>query len=408
MRGHDFWRNVMRVLRGTALAQAIPMLGSLILARLFVPAEFGVFVTWLGLVSVASIALTGRYEMALALEPEGEPRLIAVSATITVVAVGTLALALIVLALVMIRPKLWGAAPPGLLLLAAPAAGLIAISQTWQCWAAADRHYAALTTIRIGQALAITALQIAAGALSPNASSLGWAQAGGVLIGLMVAAHVLPIAHSSPWVKQRGFLTRQRRFPLLSLPADSISTASAQLPLLLMTSRFGAEAAGILALALRTLGAPIALLGTAVLDVFRQRAAHAFRERGNCREEFRNTAKGLSLGAAVVTLLLAFTSEKLFALAFGSRWAASGTVALWLLPMFALRFIASPLSYTFYVAGEQRLDLAWQSTLLAVTITTLWFSHTFSGALQFYSLGYSAMYVAYLALSYRLSGGRLR
>ena len=55
-----FWRSVGLVLTGTAVAQAIPVLGSLVLARLYAPAAFGVFAAWLGAAALAAVALTGR------------------------------------------------------------------------------------------------------------------------------------------------------------------------------------------------------------------------------------------------------------------------------------------------------------------------------------------------------------
>ena len=73
----------------------------------------------------------------------------------------------------------------------------------------------------------------------------------------------------------------------------------------------------------------------------------------------------------------------------------------------ALRFVASPLSYTFYVAGKQHADLAWQVTLLCVTLASLRLPSHHGAALQWYSAGYSMLYVVYLFLSYRFSlGGR--
>ena len=191
---------------------------------------------------------------------------------------------------------------------------------------------------------------------------------------------------------------------MLSLPADSINSAAAQLPLLIVGSRFGAENAGLLALTLRVLGAPIALLGSAVLDVFRRRSAASWRVQGHCSEDYTRTFNVLALGS-LAALPLALFTEPLFAFAFGERWRMSGTIALWLLPMFALRFVASPLSYLFYVAGKQHVDLAWQCGLLAMTLGTLWLPPSPSAALLAYSAGYSAMYGLYLALSYRYSRG---
>lgn len=103
--------------------------------------------------------------------------------------------------------------------------------------------------------------------------------------------------------------------------------------------------------------------------------------------------------------MIGFFSEDLFALAFGEQWRAAGTIALWLMPMFAMRFVASPLSYMMYVAHKQQVDLFWQIGLLAMTVTTLWLPSHYAVALLSYSAGYSAMYVVYLALTYRFSLG---
>ena len=61
-----FWMNIASVLSGTAVAQAIPILGSLVLARLFVPAAYGGYAVWLGAVLIIAVITTLRLEMALA------------------------------------------------------------------------------------------------------------------------------------------------------------------------------------------------------------------------------------------------------------------------------------------------------------------------------------------------------
>jgi O-antigen/teichoic acid export membrane protein len=264
--------------------------------------------------------------------------------------------------------------------------------------------------MRIAQTTLVTAAQIAVGLSYPSALALALAQAAGVGLGLLVAAWRLPIhpedAPEGGWKPEvLAFWSRRRRFPLLSLPADSVNTAASQLPLLIVSSRFGAEAAGWLALAMRMLGAPISLLGAAVLEVFRRRAAQSWRERGECRADFLQTLRVLGAGSVAVVLVLTPFAEVLFAAVFGERWRMAGTIARWLLPMFAMRFVASPLSYMFYVAGKQHVDLVWQVALLAMTVGTLTLLPGYAAALVGYSAGYALLYVVYLGLSYRFSLG---
>lgn len=402
-----FWRSVLVVLTGSAAAQAIPLVGSLIIARLFSPAEFGQFATWLGIVALGAVAITGRYEMALAIERDGAPRRAAARATLLVVLGGGALLT--VVSVLVGQLGFAGNIPPLLLWSIGPAAMVVAASQTWQSWAAADGNYRDLGIIRIVQAGAITGAQILAGLLDAPAHGLALAHLGGAAAGALLASQRLPLTDgaAAPGVVPSAldFLRRQRRFPMLALPADSVNTAAAQLPLVIVAHRFGADVAGLLALTLRIVGAPIGLLGASVLDVFRRRSAASFAERGECRAEYVDTFRMLAIGSGVVALALALAAEPAFALAFGETWRMSGTMAAWLMPMFALRFVASPLSYMFYVAGKQHLDLGWQLALLVATVASLWLPHGSERAIQAYGAVYAVLYCIYLALTYRLSKG---
>lgn len=405
-----FWRSVGVVLAGTAGAQSIPILGSLVLARLYAPAEFGAFSTWVGLVALSAVMITGRFEMALALESDGEPRRVAAAATLFTALIGCIPLTLVGLALrTLVLEKTLGNALSAILV---PAALLTAWAQTWQCWTAAEGRFRLLSVIRIAQAASITGLQIAAGFIWHSALALALAQIAGLLAGLLVASRCMPLDPRSLFRDNnfirdvREFWKRQRRFVYFSLPSDSINSSAAQIPLILVTSRFGSEAGGFLALTQRTLGAPIALLGASVLDVFRRRAATSFRLHGNCRDDYVRTFKVLAAGALAVACVILLGGPALFAPVFGSRWEFSGTLAQWMTPMYALRFVASPLSYLFYVAGRQHLDLIWQSCLLALTVLTLGLGNSFRGSIIDYVTAYSLLYVIYLFISYRLSLGQ--
>lgn len=403
----SYWRAVALVFSGTVLAQAIPLLGSLVIARIFVPAEFGVFTAWLGIAAIVGIFVTCRFEMALPLEADGEPRAQAAMATV-VTTLGMVALVVAVggAAYLLFADRL-PALPPVLLALFVPAFLVLAGSQIWQAWAAASGLFRALSAMRIVQAAAVTGLQIGVGLLAPSASTLAAAHISGVAIGIAVIMVWLPTRRLQGGLPAiRAFWSRYRKFPYFALPADTVNTTAAQLPLVIIAARFGADAAGFVALAFRTLGAPISLMGAAVLDVFKRRASSAWRERGDCRAEYLETFRVLAAGSVLATVVFWFAGEELFAVAFGERWRGAGEAAVLLLPLFALRFVASPLSFVFYVAEKQHVDLVWQVCLLVTTLAGLLLPETYRGALLGYALGYSLLYVAYLLLSYRFSLGR--
>lgn len=408
-----FWRSVAMVLTGTVAAQSIPLLGSLVIARIYAPAEFGIFSAWLGMAMMAAVVVTARFEMSLAVEPDGKPREFAMFATLLTILILSIMLFVIAFSTYFFT-DFSGHFTLSMFLLFVPATALIGVTHTWQAWAAAEGNYKGLSWIRISQAFVVTSLQIVAGLISPKASGMMWGHVIGLGAGIGCAIYFMPLRFSGLPDKGdffrnlKSFWLRQRRLPFLALPADSINAAAGQLPLLLITSRFGAEASGLFALALRVLGAPIGLLGAAVLDVFKRSASSSFREKGNCREEYVRTFWLLSIGGAALAVGVMVVAEPLFALAFGEPWRKAGIVAIWLMPMFALRFVASPLSYVFYIAGKQHVDLVWQCALLAMTLGSFMISSTFETAVKFYAAGYGGLYIVYAALSFHYSKGQSR
>jgi O-antigen/teichoic acid export membrane protein len=63
----EFAKNVLTLMTGTTIAQAIPIAISPILTRIYTPEDFGVFALYMSLASIISVVATGRYELAIML-----------------------------------------------------------------------------------------------------------------------------------------------------------------------------------------------------------------------------------------------------------------------------------------------------------------------------------------------------
>lgn len=407
----ELLRSTRIVLVGMATSQAIPILGSLLITRLYLPDAFGIFAAWVGMTYVAAILLTGRLEMALAIVPDGAKRRYGVFATtLTALASSTL-LFMVVAVLVTGWPNLFPSIPTSLIWLFIPASLSIAISQIWQNWAAANGAYKILSKMRVWLALCVTALQIMVGYFLPTALALALTYVVGTCVGCLISIKLLPLHfEGNPSIRQLisqviSFFRSQKSFPKFALPAGVINSASSQLPVIFIASKFGLEASGLYALATRVLGAPIGLMGKAVLDVFKRTASKEFREQGHCRKTYRETLLILGLCALVLAIGVIWLAEPAFGWLFGRAWKDAGTIAVWLMPLFALRFMASPLSYVFYIANKQGIELIWQCSLFMTTIASFTFAVSFEQSINFYVAGYGALYMVYLVLSYRYSKG---
>jgi O-antigen/teichoic acid export membrane protein len=112
----------------------------------------------------------------------------------------------------------------------------------------------------------------------------------------------------------------------------------------------------------------------------------------------------MGLGPALALLLF---SPQLFAFAFGESWRPAGELAQILAPLCFLNFIASPLSYVFFVTGKQKVDLLWQITLFVMTLCAFLAPGSLRQNVLWYAIGYSMLYLVYLHMSWQCSQNRL-
>lgn len=63
----EFSKNVLTLMTGTTIAQAIPIAISPILTRIYAPEDFGIFALFVSVVGIMAVISTGKYEMSLIL-----------------------------------------------------------------------------------------------------------------------------------------------------------------------------------------------------------------------------------------------------------------------------------------------------------------------------------------------------
>lgn len=407
MAAAPYWRNVATVLSGAVGAQALPLLAAPLLTRLCTPGELGAYSVWLGIVAIAAIGATLRMEAAMILDHEPERqracfRVVFYSATVTALALTLLAAGARLAGVDAAARLSWTA-----LLTLGVGTWLTGCMQTTLAFATSHNAFGKAARAKVVTAGVIVATQLI----------LLYAGLGGVglvlghLIGTVVGfatARLLLRPPSAPigWridAQQREYLVRHQKFWRYSLPSNLLNGAVSQLPLFLIGMRHGALAAGLFALTQRVLSAPISLIAASVLEVFKRESVREFEEHGNCARAYRHTFKALALLGVGPALVLLLFAPDLFALVFGERWRAGGELAQLMAPLFLLNFIASPLSYVFFVAGRQQADLWWQVALFAMTLGAFLAPGSIAQNVLWYVIGYSCLYLIYLHMSWQCS-----
>jgi O-antigen/teichoic acid export membrane protein len=271
-------------------------------------------------------------------------------------------------------------------------------------------QFTSLSWAKVLVAGVLAGLQLIVSLAGSGGAGLMWAHLATTLLAIVLAIHWTntrpkELAQDFSWAGIWGALRSNYRFPLIAMPAGLINTLALQLPLFLVVSRFGMTAMAFYALTVRAMSAPISLVANSVLTVYKQQAARDFREKGNCVDAYQQALKTLSMLAIVPFVIVILFGEALFRLVFGASWAPAGRFAEILAPLFFLKFVASPLGYTFFIANRQAHDLFWQIGLLVMTWASFGLAPTIEDAVKAYSFGYSLMYLVYLGLSYRSARG---
>ena len=161
----------------------------------------------------------------------------------------------------------------------------------------------------------------------------------------------------------------------------------------------------------RVLGMPSALIGNAVGKVFLLQATKEKRTTTKALVSFNSTMKKLIFIALPVFVSLFFVIEDLFAFVFGENWRIAGTYTKTLIPLFAIRFVVSPLSHVIFCFEKQKLGLGWQIGLLSLTMMTIIFADqmdlSFDAFLVLFSALVSFYYLIFLGILALVSRGKI-
>jgi O-antigen/teichoic acid export membrane protein len=406
-----FWKHVLTVLGGALGAQAMPLMAAPLITRMCAPSELGAFSVWLGVVTVSAIAATLRLEAAMILDHEPDQQRVCFSvvfytASIAAVLVSCGALLAHALGLPALSQQSWGA-----LAIVGVGTWLTAYNQTTLAYATSHKAFGKAARAKVWGAGTIALSQLLFLWLGAGEAGLLAGQLIGLATGLVWATLLLRPPRPKLALHLDGaariYLMRHHKFWSFSLPSNLLNALVGQLPLFLIGMRHGAMAAGLYALTQRVLAAPISLLAASVLEVFKRESVHEFQTLGNCQQAYRYTFRALTILGLGPALLLLLFSPQLFATVFGETWRPAGELAQILAPLCFLNFIASPLSYVFFVAGKQKVDLIWQIVLFCMTLCAFAFPDTLRQSVLCYTIGYSLLYLVYLHMSYQISQNRL-
>lgn len=404
-------RSVFTLISGTVGSQLILVAVSPILTRLYKPEDFAVLAVFMALTQVAEVIASGRYELAILL-----PRDLTDAFKIGILCVALAAMvSLVILAGVVVwreaASAFWGMPSLARWLWLLPVA--VFFSAVFAMGQAANIRlgaYRAVAGANVVKTLVMSVVQLGLGLLVPGPGSLvvGSTMANGAANSRLLRSVITANGGVPAWRwSELGSLALQyRRFPAFSMPAGLVNVGNVNLMNLTLPVLMGPATLGFYSLGMRMLGAPLQQIAGPIGQVFMRSAAEELRQTGTARRSFLNGLAALSTISITFFGILYLVIEDVFTFVFGPGWVVAGQFAAIMMPLFAVRFIVSPLSGIASLT-DNRHSLAVNIALLLVSGLVLLSAASSDWAAEqlliWLSLSQSAVYLAYLPALYWLA-----
>lgn len=350
----------------TAIAQFLPLLSAPVIARLYLPADFGAYAVFVALATLLGSSATLALQNAILLEKHDQE---AAHAFLLALIVSVTVSVLLYMCLVALPQSfLVAIVGPEVLPLFFWLPATIILTSTFQCaytWCIRRRYYRRLGVNKLVLAMVTMVVQISIGLTAPDVRGFVFANIIGYSCALLLLAGIVhgDVVEQAPRLSlasfRRHFMDRIA-LPLYTLPATLVNTVSSYLPDLLINRLYGVHLLGQYSLASRTVNMPLAFISTSIQDIFRQQASAEFATAGHCRGTFRSFFVLMASVSLLLVVPLILVLPWLIPFVFGDQWDESGTLVRALVFLIAIRFVSSPLSYVWIIVGRQRMDLLWQ------------------------------------------------
>lgn len=379
IREQKFMGHVITLMTGAVVAQAVPILLSPVLTRIYSPEDFAAFAVFMAVNTVISVVAAARYDQAIMLPRDMEDSASVVALSWLVLAAVTLTLGILIGASYGGLPDSWLKTLHGDWLYLLPLAVFTSTSfQILSQWNNRCKKFPRLAASRAAQGGTGGIAQCAMGYLNLHTDGLIWGWVGGQFIGMVM------LLRSNLQSLREGFrnvsLKRiadnartYRRFPLLSTWGSLCDYGGSMMALFVVSHTFSSTITGLFSFTQRVLAIPLFLISGALSQVLYQRIAHLNNEDGAKILPYVLRAAAVLTSIAVpFVIVLALFGVELFTFVFGATWAEAGRYAGLISLAVGIRFIVSPLTVVLSLNQNVKSSVQWQVLYFTSVTVTLW------------------------------------
>ena len=363
-------KNILLLSTGTGIAQVIPMLASIILARLYTNNDYGDLSVFISVTGIIGVIATLSYELTIILPKKtDEARNLLALCLVNSLIIGLLSAIIIVILNLFFRNRLhisgfnWLYWIPVMVI-------CTGIYNSFDNWFNRQHEFKNMASLKVIQSAATSSFRILLGIVG-----ITWGLIGGTVIGYVIIAFASIVLFlkkntiefaSFTCKKMQKMAVSYKDFSLFATPSALLNSASIIGLPLLITYFYSVKLAGIYFFANNLIRTPISLFSSATAQVFKSEAVQLIHagQIENLKNLIRKVQKTAFLLIFPVVLILSLFGNSIFSFLFGAQWGASGDLikyfAFYLL--FGTNF--SIISAMIDILRLQKLNLLFNASLL--------------------------------------------
>jgi len=357
-----FLKAVSVLVGGTAFAQLVGLICLPILTRLYRPEDYAVLGIYVAIVSILSVIACLRLEIAIPIPEKDEE---AKSLLILSLLSNLFIVLILYLILFFLNPILqnfyiiqkldiwiWFV-PLGVFL-----SGLYS---ALQYWSTRRKRFKEIAQTRMTQALFNNGASLSVGFFTGGFWGLILGQlfsfGGGLLkLGYSTYKDTISVKKNN---SLKTVLYKYQDFPKYSTFEALANTSAIQLPLIIIASFLVGPELGYLMLAMKVLGIPMGLIGSAMSQVYLSHAS-TYYQKGELFEYTKSILNKILKLVVLPFILLLLISPYIFGYIFGKQWADIGYYISAMVPWYFMQILSSPVSMSLHVIGKQKIALVLQ------------------------------------------------
>lgn len=379
----EFSRNVLTLMTGTTIAQAIPVAISPILTRLYTPEDFGIFALFIAITSIFASIVSGRYELAIMLPKKDEDaiNILALGFMINVF-ISILLLLIVSIFNTKITSLLNNEELSFWLYFIPVTVFFIGLFNLLTYFNNRKKNYKDIANATILKSIVLSVVQLGVGFIKNGAVGL---ISGQIISQLFANIRLLKnilkdkvLISKIDRLKIYANAKKYKNFPKYQAPHAFLNSFSANTPVYMFSMFFSSTVVGLYALSTRIIFAPLMIIAGASAKVYNQKVTEIYNNKGDAYGFTIRLLKSLLKKIIVPFLLIVIFAPDIFAFVFGENWREAGVYTQILSSYLILNILVSTVVYIASLVNKQKKALLLSIVQLILVLASIYIGYLFN------------------------------